>query len=130
MLSPHEIIKKVSKLINQGNTCYIHRKNREIITIEPESDHHEPAKMKVDDFIIVPPMPKQTLGFAMKDFIHEVTDRSVEKELINALQRKKPQRNFMQVIESRADIGQHWRRYRAQQCEEYVRQLFIDEYNH
>ncbi len=130
MLSPHEIVKKVAKLVNQGNTCYIHRKNRKIITVDPESDNQVPDEMKPDDFIIVPPMPRQALTFAMKDFISEVTDRSVEKELINALQRKKPQRNFMQVIDSRVDIGQHWRRYRAEQCEKYVRQLFIDEYNH
>ena len=75
-------------------------------------------------------MPKQTLGFVMKDFLLEVTDSSVKKELTNALRRKNPQRNFMQVIESRIDIGQHWRRFKSQQCEEYVRQVFIDEYNH
>ncbi len=130
MLSPHEIVKKVAKLVNQGNTCYIHRKNRKIITVDPESDNQVLDEMKPDDFIIVPPMPIEKMIFVMEDFVTEVTDRSVEKELINALQRKKPQRNFMQVIDSRVDIGQHWRRYRAQQCEEYVRQLFIDEYNH
>ena len=130
MLSPHQIIKQVAKLVNQNNTCFINRKNRKIVTITVDYEGPLNSELSIEKCIIVPPMSKQDLGFAMKDFLQEVTDSSVKKELAYALRRKNPQRNFMQVIESRIDISQHWRRFKSQQCEEYVRQIFIDEYNH
>jgi hypothetical protein len=75
-------------------------------------------------------MPKQSLSMVMQDFLLEVTDNSIKKELVNALRRKSPMRNFMQVIDNSIDVGQHWRRYRAERYEQYVRQVFVDEYNH
>lgn len=130
MLSPHEIITEVAKLVNRGNTCYINRKNRKIVTIRPEDQSELNKELTIEKCIIVPPMPKQTLDLVMQDFLPEVADNSLRKELINALRRKNPMRNFMQVVDNSVDSGQHWRRYKAQRCEQYVRQVFLDEYNH
>ena len=130
MLSPHQIIKKVAKLVNRGNTCYINRKNRKIVTIAPEDESDLDPELTIEKCIIVPPMPKQSLSMVMQDFLLEVTDNSIKKELVNALRRKSPMRNFMQVIDNSIDVGQHWRRYRAERYEQYVRQVFVDEYNH
>ena len=130
MLSPHEIIKEVAKLVNRGNTCYINRKNRKIVTIEPEAQAELNKELTIEKCIIVSPMPKQTVSMVMQDFLLEVADNSLRKELTNALRRKNPMRNFLQVVDNSVDIGQHWRRYKAQRCEQYVRQVFLDEYNH
>ncbi len=133
MLSPNEVVKKVAKLVFQGNTCYIDRKTREISTIEitdDESKLTETLEENIEKYIKVLPMPTQVLGFAMKDFLQEVTDQEVRKELINGLKRNNPTRNFLQVVESRYDIQQHWIHFKADQCEEYVKKIFINEYNY
>ena len=130
MLSPHQIIKEVAKLVNRGNTCYINRKNRKIVTIAPEDQSELNKELTIEKCIIVPPMSMQTLSMVMQDFLLEVTDNSLKKELTNALRRKSPMRNFLQVVDNSVDIGQHWRRYKAQRYEQYVRQVFLDEYNH
>ena len=75
-------------------------------------------------------MPTQVLQFAMEEFLGEVTDAEVEKELGKALQRKNPTRNFLQVVNSRFDIKQHWRNFKREKNIEFVGKQFIKDYNY
>jgi len=137
MPTPLDLVKDVSKLLEEGNICYVDKHARkinsfalsEIKTPEVKEQIAELERKSVN-FIKVPPMPTQKLIFVMEDFLLVITDQDIAKELRSGLKRKNPTRNFVQVLENRPDINQHWRIFKKEKMEEYVGQVFIDDYNY
>lgn len=137
MMSPNELVKEVSKLLAKGNLCYVHRANRELTAIEiseintPENqDLISGLEEKISRYIKCKPMPTQEMIWMMKNFLLEMTDDDLKKELNSGLNRKKPTRNFLRTLENHPDIMQHWTMFSAEMYEEYVAELFIKDYNY
>ena len=135
MLSPNELVAAIAQKVAQGITCYVKKRERDYIAADEaeESELAELAskvKLYPDRYIVVPPMPTQTLIFAMQAFLEEVTDTDIKRELSTSLNRKGPTRNFMQVVNSRIDIKQHWTNYMVEKYEAYVGDVFIKDYNY
>jgi len=137
MQSPLELVKDVSKLLEEGNLCYVDKHARKINSFalselkSPEvQEQIALLEKKSVNYIKVPPMPTQKLIFVMQDFLLVITDQDIAKELRSGLKRKNPTRNFLQVLENRPDINQHWRMFKVEKMEEYVGQVFIDDYNY
>jgi len=137
MLSPNELVKEVSKLVSKGFICYVHRESREVISIRMDEVKQPENKLiiaeieeKIGRYIKCEPMPTQKMLWTMQAFLLEMTDDDLRRELNGALNRKKPTRNFLQILESRPDIKQHWILFSAEQYEEYVAELFIKDYNY
>jgi len=137
MPTPLDLVKDVSKLLEEDNICYVDKQARKIhsfalseIKTQEVQDQIAALEKKSINFIKVAPMPTQKLIFVMEDFLLVITDQDIAKELRSGLKRKNPTRNFVQVLENRPDINQHWRMYKAEQMQEYVGQVFIDDYNY
>jgi len=137
MPTPQELVKEVAKLLEQENLCFVDKQHRKVISfalseLKEDQTKTEIAKLeaKPDKFIKVGRMPNQKLLFVMEDFLEVMTDQAIAKELRSGLKRKNPIRNFLQVLENRIDIHQHWKMYKAEQMIEYVGQVFIDDYNY
>lgn len=135
MLSPNELVAAIAQKVAQGITCYVKKRERDYTSADEaeESELVELAskvKLYPDRYIVVPPMPTQTLIFAMQAFLEEVTDTDIKRELSTSLNRKGPTRNFMQVVNSRIDIKQHWTNYMVEKYEAYVGDVFIKDYNY
>ncbi|MEE9373090.1 MAG: UPF0158 family protein [Saprospiraceae bacterium] len=137
MLSPYQLVKEVAKLLEQDQMCYVDRATREVTKIDLSQKKSPEIKeqiilleQKSAKYLKIVPMPRQTLVFTMQDFLQEVTDQEIKKELRNGLKRKHPMRNFMQIVESRYDINQHWNLFKSEQYAKYVGQLFINDYNY
>ncbi len=137
MQSPLALVKEVSILLEKGNLCYVDKHARTVHSFALDAlktpDTKEQIALlekKSGNYIKVPPMPKQKLIFVMEDFLEVVTDQDIARELRSGLKRKNPTRNFVQVLENRPDIHQHWKLYKAEKMEDYVGQVFIDDYNY
>jgi DNA-directed RNA polymerase beta' subunit len=133
-------IKELAKAIANGNTCYIHHTSRKITTIDNEIEDKkiiaEQAKAiaaiesKIDNHFKIEPQSTGDQIEIMKYFIDEVSDKSVRKEITNALKRKNPIRNFMQVIESDMELRQRWRIFKFEEDQRWVSNFLIDAYNY
>lgn len=136
-MSPDELVNEIAKLLENDNICYLERANRQIISIEEdELNTPEGAEQlamiedNIEKYLKFPPIPTQRLLIIMQDFLAEVTDKEIERELSKSLKRKNPTRNFLQIVESRIDINQHWKLFKREQSEEYVAKIFIKDYNY
>lgn len=133
-------IKEVAKEIANGNTCYIHRFNVEVITIDHSTQDKERLdeqakrveylELKIDNYVKVETLTTTEQLVIMKDFLNELSDRSVRKQLSNALNRKNPIRNFNQVTESDMALNLHWQRYNVEEYRRWVSNIIVDAYNH
>jgi len=137
MLSPNELVDQIAKQLDDNTICFVNKQDRSIeiieldkLTTEEVTELTATYEAKSSKYIKVPPMPKQELLFAMQEFLGEVTDAEVEKELGKSLQRKNPTRNFLQIVNSRFDIKQHWRNFKHEKNVEFVGKQFIKDYNY
>lgn len=137
MLSPIETAKEVAKLLEEGHMCFVERSTRDItpILLEEINSPENKTKIssiehKISNYIKVEEMPNHTLLFNMQDFLEEVTDQDIKRELATSLKRKKPTRNFLQVVTSRFDINQHWKLFITKRYIAYVEKVFITDYNY
>ncbi len=133
-------IKQVARELSEGNTCYINKRSTKIITIDkyiedPEeiaaqAEAQEAMDAKPERYLKIEPMPDKDLLVIMRDFLEEVADRGKRKQLSNALNRKKPIRNFTQAVESDMELKQHWRNYGFEEYQRWVSNVVIDAYNY
>ncbi len=133
-------IKELAKEIANGNTCYIHHTSRKITTINNELKDKkliaEQAKaiaaieLKIDDHLKIEPQSTEDQIEIMRYFIDEMSDKSIRKEMTNALKRKNPLRNFIQVIESDMELRQRWRIFKFDEDQRWVSNFIIDAYNY
>ncbi len=137
MLSPDDLVKEVAKELEQGNLCYVEKSSRSIVQITPDSKNTPETKAQIakleehiERYIKIAPMTTAELIFVMKDFLLEVTDQEIKKELTNGLNRKNPTRNFLQITASRIDINQHWTLFKKEQYETHVEKHIITDYNY
>ncbi len=133
-------IKEIATKIANGNTCYLHRYTAKIITIDHSVDNEklmaaqkktqEDIERKKEDYIKINKLSTENHLVIMKDFLEELRDRSVRKQLANALNRKNPIRNFKQTIESDMELTLHWGNYSAKEYHRWVSNVIIDAYNY
>ena len=131
-------IKEVAKEITIGNTCYVNRKSTKIITIDHSIEDPEQLaaqeqavaelERKIENYIKIEKLSTQDKRVIMEYFLEELPDRSVRKELSNALNRKNPVRNFNKAVESDIDLNQHWRNFKAEEYQRWVSNFIADAY--
>jgi Uncharacterised protein family (UPF0158) len=138
------IIKEIAYSLNVGSTCYVHKGTHEVTTINSavarEAEEQEAAdslqetiehmEAKTDLYLKIEQMPSQTQIQMMRDFIEEIPEPELGRELTNALNRKNPIRNFTQVINSNEGLGQHWHNFKMEEYQRWVSNFIIDAYNY
>ena len=129
-------IREIAHEIARGNTCYLHRNTKKITTIDHSIDDSElmatqekvqaELEKSFSSYIKLEKLNHQEQRAIMDDFAKEFQDKTIQKQLSNALSRKNPVRNFNQIIENDMELRQHWLNFNK---EEYFRWVtnFIDE---
>jgi len=134
------VIEEIAKEIALGKICYIHRYTTEITKIDKSIEDAEQImaqeqtqaelERKIESYVKVEKPSTKDQLVMMKDFLDELTDKSIRKQLSNALNRKKPVRNFTQAVESDIGLHIHWGNFKVRAYQEWVSQVIIDAYNY
>ena len=134
------VIKEIAKEIILGNTCYIHRYSSKVTTIDYSLE--DPARLakqekmllelerKIEDYVKIEKLKSKDQLVIMKDFLEDIPDKYVRKQMSNALKRENPIRNFNQALEGDLELNQHWRNFKAEEYQRWVSNFIIDAYNY
>ncbi len=132
-------IKKIAEDIAIGNTCYVHLYSRKITTIDNmtedikirEAQEKTQAELehKISDYVKIEQPSTSDQLVMMEFFLEEISDKSIRKQLSNALKRKNPIRNFTQTVNSSIELSIHWENFNAKEHERWVADFIIDAYN-
>ena len=131
-------IKEIAREITIGNTCYINRKSTKITTIDHSIEDSEQLaaqeqmvaelERKIEKYLKIEKLTAENEMRIMKDFLDELPDKSVRKQLSNALNRKNPVRNFNQTLDSNMELNQHWRNFKVEESQRWVSNIMIEAY--
>lgn len=134
------LTKAIAKELLAGNICYINRQNRQITTIVDleegvENTPDRQAKLEkletnIKKYYKVPRMSSEEAIHVMHDFIEEDLAFVNRKELKNALRRKNPKRNFLQILQNDEDLYEYWLIFKAKWYQEWVRGYLLDIYRY
>ncbi len=133
-------IKEIVNAINEGNTCFLHRFSAKITVIDNKLE--DPVELekqnkliaqiekKIESYIRIDQPTTEDQLVIMQDFLDDVPDKSIRKQLSNALNRGNPVRNFLQVVESDMVLNIHWNRFNFVEQQRWVSNIIIDAYNY
>ncbi len=133
------IIDDVAREIAKGNTCYIHRYTVEVTIIDDSIEDDEliaaqkvvqaELERKIDNHVKIEKLTAVERMVIMKDFLEELPDKSIRKQLSNALNRKNPIRNFTKAVESDIELSVHWDNFNFEEYQRWVSNVIIDAHN-
>jgi hypothetical protein len=122
--------------IEIGMKVYINRNTYEIRSVmdwedsNGDTEEWENEEEKIleewEDFAVVTKMESWEAFRVMEDFMVEVQDERMKKDLIRILEKKRPFANFKAVVESSV-LHENWFAYRANAMLEYIKEQLIDE---
>lgn len=134
------LTKAIAKALQAGNICYVNRQTREITTIVdlPEGTKDtserqaqlEKLEEKIKRYYKVPRMSPAEAIHIMHDFVDEDLAFANKKELTNALKRKNPSRNFLQILQHNEELHEYWLIFQAKWYQEWVRGYLLDIYRY
>lgn len=134
----HQDIKEIANAIANDNTCYVHRQTAKVTIIDhsiadakllaAQEQTLASIENKIEKHLKIEPLKPKESRLIMVEFLDELPDKSVRKQLSNALNRKNPVRNFMQTIESDMELNQHWRNFNAKEYHRWVSNILIEAY--
>lgn len=133
-------IKEIARAIALGNTCYIHRHTKAITIIDHSIEDKKAIaaqeqikagiERKIENHVKIEQLSQEDQLIIMKDFLEELPDKSVRKQVSNALNRKNPVRNFKQAVESDIGLNQHWTNFNFEEYQRWISNFIIDAYNY
>ncbi len=134
------LIKEIAREIAIGNTCYIHKKTTKLTTIDhsiedvkamaAQEQTQSELDEKIDNYIKIEELSKQSQLVIMEDFAEEFQDKSISKQISNALKWKNPVRNFNQLMESDIELNQQWINFYFDEYQRRVSNLILDAYRY
>jgi len=127
-------IHEIAELIDCGNLCFFNKKNGDIAyypletdLIFDEEDPWQEMKDKVDmyfdDYIRCEPMDSHHSLRVMENFINTIDSNRMKSQLMGALNKSKPFRNFKHVIDNSGKYRQQWFDYKKDQNIEWIQDL-------
>lgn len=127
-----KIINEIAQELDCGNDCYFNPKTKEIIAIPNYSiisdeelfeEVFGPDVEKVNeqeaDFIKLEVLQSFESFKIMERFVEQIDDQLFKAKLENALQRRKPFRNFKYLIDN-SDFRQDWFDFKQNELEKRV----------
>ena len=131
-------VKEVAENLDCGMVCYIHKETKEIkslIDIENEWDDNaelweaeiKEVQENIDQYVKIEKMSSNEEFRIMERFMHQVTDEGIKDKLIEALNRRKPFRNFRNVVDYYEDYREQWFRFKEKEYCEWVRYELRDD---
>ena len=138
-----ELVRKTAEAIDCGSICFINPATLEMEDVpkslleeriftendeEEEDDEFDLQHKNWEKCISVEPPESHESFEIMENFVQEVDDKKLKKELINALERRHPFANFRNTIEN-SDYRKEWFAFKQKELEKYVWQNIEFEIN-
>ncbi|TLX74661.1 hypothetical protein E9993_12150 [Labilibacter sediminis] len=135
-----EIVMNIADSLLAGSICFLNLDTLEVedipkdLAYDPEEfqmvtgESFENAGLKHEswqDCITIEPMESSEPFRIMENFVDEVNDTSLQKQLVNALNRRRPFANFKYIVES-SDYRQQWFDFRQKQWEYYTWRIITE----
>jgi len=131
-----EQIKKIAEEINSGMNCYVHRLTGNIISVidldnfDADEEGWEKELKEIEDnsdnYLKIENMSSNEKFELMAEFAENLDNPLLKEELINALEKAKPFRNFKCLIDNSGLYRQKWFDFESQKMIEWVKQQLID----
>jgi len=131
-----EQIKKIAEEIDSGMSCYVHRLTGKIISVidldnfDADEEGWEKEFKEIednsDDYLKIENMSSTEKFELMAEFAENLDNPLLKEELINALEKSKPFRNFKWLIDNSGLYRQKWFDFESQKMIEWVKQQLID----
>lgn len=125
-------IAEIAEYLDAGMTCHYNLKTGKIIFV-PDFNHMlyadendwreelDELDENWDDYFTFEPMTSRESFLVMADFIDTVDDRKLQDRLVNALNRRRPFRNFKWEIDNSGPYRQMWFDYKEKRYIEAVK---------
>lgn len=126
-------IDDIQQSLDCGMKCYVNKKTGKVLETldfdeygasDFEDDWADTLKEiedNWDDFIELEKMSSRDGFMVMESFVDEVSNRNVRERLIQALNGRKPFRNFKDQVDNAGDVREQWFAHKAKQYTRYVR---------
>lgn len=129
-----ELVRKTAESIDCGMICFINPETLEMedvpktlleegFVLDDEDEEEDNAMYlehrKWEECITVEPRESRESFRIMEDFVSEVDDKKLQKQLINALEHRHPFANFKNIIEG-SPFRKEWFAFKQQKLEELV----------
>jgi len=126
-----EQIKEIAEQLDCGFSCYFNKKDNELLFV-PDPDHHPDMEMSAwkselkkirknpNNFITIDPPSSSESFEIMAEFAESLEDGKLRDELIQALNKRKPFREFKFVIDNSGDFRQKWFDFKSTKLQERV----------
>jgi len=92
-----------------------------IIDTDPWEEELAEVEKNWKNHIVITRMSSRDSFKIMEDFVEEVNNPQLQEELVDALNGKKPFRNFKDTINEDEEIRQQWFKHEAKRQEEYLK---------
>ena len=89
---------------------------------EPWEEDRRELEENSEDYVVFEPMSSNESFGIMSDFAHSVTDSNLQERLFDALNRKKPFRNFKEIVDLSGEYRRKWFDYKNKRFVEYVKE--------
>jgi hypothetical protein len=128
-----EQINEIADELEVGFNCFLNKKNGELIFLRgdgddffgfEEDDAWADDRKKIDDnpddYYEIEKMGSRDSFTVMEDFIYTVNSEKLRKDLIYALNQKKPFSRFKYVIDCSGEYRQKWFDFKTKKFQEWV----------
>ncbi|WP_044206791.1 UPF0158 family protein [Flammeovirga sp. OC4] len=133
MKPTEEQLKEIAEEHEIGMQCYFHFKTGELISIPDMEDFYDgdfedweddikKVEENEDDYYLFKKKGSRDSYRDMEAFVETVDDAKLQDELVEALNKKGPFRNFKWVIDNSGEYRNKWFKFQEQQRVEYVRE--------
>jgi len=132
---PKELIKEITDEQDCGMVCYVHKETLKLESYPNEAtDNYELLESWGDvidkvndnykDYIKVESMGSSEQFELMKVFTNDIVDEKLKRKLLEILDKKKPFKNWKNIVESELDYRESWFTFKQQKLKEHVKMKF------
>lgn len=124
-------IQNIADFLGSGMKCYINKAPKEIKFIYDLDDAYGDTEMWEEeleelertwkDYIVIEKMRSRDSYHVMESFVYTVKDEKIQEQLVRAINRRSPFRNFKEELYAFEEVQQRWYKYRDRKYQEYVR---------
>lgn len=127
-----KLVKEIAETLSMGLDVHIHKETGQLVSL-PDSDDmaytdEEAWKEELDTLERDPEAYYQIERWSsreayeiMESFAHQVPDAVMQEKLFDALDRRRPFRNFRDVLEDSEHYLQQWYDFEARRQQDYVK---------
>jgi len=125
-----EIIKDVASWLDVGMVCFIHKETHKVLSMpdpiefyeaEGFEDIRDEIEKNEDKYLQIDKMGSTESFGIMERFVDEVSSPEIKKRLLQALEKRKPFRNFKYEIDQLGEEREQWFKFKSRAYQEWVK---------